>query len=272
MHNSFFKYIPFFNVVWFGLSNIIAATEPVMIESPSYMPKYHQDSHDASGVNVPELFSIGSLDRYSPEHTFDEIEIDRRNSTTTHESLEQLKITPFNLDLSQQEYDPIDFKELIPYASTFYGLNVSETYLKNIDLVNLVPFAHLRYLDVSENRFDDDGFIVISYLRELIELRITYNKITHIGVKNLKLLDKLQILDAGCTYLGNPGIQALSDCKSIVCLNVEACGFDDTALGYFHTMPALRSLNVSSNKSITSTGIQKFLLEKKGDLIVKYNQ
>lgn len=272
MHNSFLKYISFFYVVGFGLSNIIAAAEPVLLESPSYMPKYHQDYQDVSDVKVPRLFKIGTLDRYSPEHTFDEIEIDRTNSTTTHESLEQLKVTPFKLDLLQKEYDPKDFKELVPYASTFYGLNVSETSLENLDLLNLQPFVHLRYLDVSENRFDDDGLITISYLRELIELRITYNKITQNGAKHLKMLEKLQILDASCTYLGNSGIQALSDCKSVVCLNVEACGFDDSALGYFHAMPALKSLNISSNKGLTLPGIQKFLLEKKDDLIVTYNQ
>jgi hypothetical protein len=236
------------------------------------MPRHHHQSDDIPSVNIPKLFKLGTIDRYSPELTFDEIEIDASTPTFAIKILQELKETPFKLALLQQRYNPTDFKELIPYTKSFYGLNIAETYLNNNDLSSILPFGHLRYLDASENRFDDEGMSTITSFRELTELRLNSNKITHLSAQKLKLLEKLLILDVGCTYLGNVGIQAVSECKSVVTLNAEACGFDDSALRYFLSMPALRCLNITGNRQLTKAGIQQFLLKKHSDLVFKHDQ
>lgn len=271
--NTYFilKYI---SIVLIGLisSSIISASEPIMLEKYLSMPKYNHYQCDTSNVSVPKLFTIGTLDHYSHEHTFDEIDIDTTTSTSTRSALDQLNITPFKLDLSQKQYNSKDFQELIPYAKTLYGLNISETQLSNNAMPFLSYFKQLRFLDLSDNRFDDEGFSIVGSFRELTELRFNYNNLTSKSIQYIRFLDKIKTIDAGCTYLGNTGIKELSTCKSLVSLNLEACSFDDTVLSYFHTMPELRILNISGNKGLTTTGIQKFLSEKNPELFVKYSQ
>ncbi|MBX9804575.1 MAG: hypothetical protein K2Y18_02335 [Alphaproteobacteria bacterium] len=223
---------------------------------------------------IPKLISQGILRWYNSDSERDEVEIefDLSNVSAVYATLEKLKETPYSLGLVEQTFSQNDLQELIPFASTLFRLNLIETMLDNDLLSNLTLFPHIQQLDISDNRFDDEGLEHISSLSQLLSLRMVYNKITCKGIKHLGSLKKLRFLDLGCTYLKNEGIEILSSvCNQLTTLDVRACNFDDTALRFFHNMPNLQYLNVSSNIGLTTTGIQNFLSEKRNDLVVKFD-
>lgn len=152
------------------------------------------------------------------------------------------------------------------------ALALAETYLDNAGL-NIISAMPLQYLNISGNRFDDDGMPTVGLISQLIELKIGSNKVTRKGISSLAGLKNLKILDAKCTYLEDDGIQELSIVgNQLEVLNVRACGFGDAALNYFLTMPSLKVLHISGNRNLTPAGVEKFLAQKRSNLVVKYDQ
>jgi len=210
---------------------------------------------------IPKLFAQGIMGWYNPDSERDEVEIefDLSNASSVCATLEKLKITSYSLAMVEQYFNQNDLQELILYAPNLFRLSIIETCSDNNILKHLNMFIHVQHLDISDNRFDDDGFYYISSLSELLDLRMVYNKITSRGIKHLSSLRKLRSLDAGCTYLGNEGIEILSStCSQLTILDVRACGFDDEALSSLESMPNLKRINISSNK-ISEQGLKKFI-------------
>jgi Leucine-rich repeat (LRR) protein len=199
------------------------------------------------------------------------IQLDDISIESLDDDLSVLAKTSYSLDLSCRSDLTHEHLRKVVHIPLVTGLDLAQTYLDNEGL-RIISDMSLRFLDITDNRFDDAGMSSIALLKQLEELKVGSNKITSKGVINLPGLNRLRILDVGCTYLKNAGIQALSDCSKLEELNVEACGFDDAALDYFLGMPTLRSLNITGNKGITSGGIQRFFAQKRSDLVVLYDQ
>lgn len=198
------------------------------------------------------------------------IQLDDFSGDSLDDELSVLAKTSYSLDLSFREDLTHEKLKKVAQVPLVTGLNVTETYLNNAGL-EILSTMSLRFLDITRNRFDDDGMPFVARLNQLEELIMRTNKVTAIGIAHLVGLE-LKILDASSTYLENSGIQTLSACKKLETLKVRACGFDDTALDYLLTMPALKFLDISGNKELTPLGIQEFLAKKSGQLIVKYDQ
>lgn len=186
------------------------------------------------------------------------------------DDLNTLLNTSYSLDLS---YNDLTHQNLIKIAQNPFikGLDLAQTYLDNGGL-KILSSMDLQFLDISSNRFDDEGMAYIASLNSLRELNIGSNKVTSAGIQILIRLNNLKILRSRCTYLEDNGIQVLSECKGLEELDVEACGLTDLSLEHLLTLPSLNFLNISNNRKITSEGIHRFLSKKRDSLIVKYNQ
>jgi len=199
------------------------------------------------------------------------IQLDDFSGESLDEELDVIAKTSYSLDLSCRTDLTHEKLRKVTRVPLVTGLDLAQTYLDNEGL-GIISTMALRFLDVTENQFDDSGMPSIALLQQLEELKMGSNKITSKGVTSIPNLNKLRILDIGCTYLKNEGIQIVSGCSKLEELNVEACGFDDTALDYFLSMPTLRSLNITGNKGVTSSGLERFLAKKRSDLVVLYDQ
>lgn len=199
------------------------------------------------------------------------IQLEDFSDDSLDDELDVLARTSYSLDLSYREDLNHAHLRKVAQVPLVKGLNLEETYLDNTGL-GIISTMSLRFLDITRNRFDDEGMPFVARLGQLEELIMRANKVTPKGIAHVVGLDKLRILDASCTYLENPGIQTLTGCKNLETLKVRACGFDDAALSYFLTIPTLRFLDISGNKLLTLSGIQNFLSQKRDELIVKYDQ
>ncbi|MBW8308864.1 MAG: hypothetical protein K0M45_04410 [Candidatus Paracaedibacteraceae bacterium] len=129
----------------------------------------------------------------------------------------------------------------------------------------------MQFLDVSNNRFDDEGMKFMASFSHLKELKMKANKVTAEGIKKITGL-KIKILDVSSTYLGNEGIKNLTNCESLEEVEVRACGLKDQSLNYFLQMPSLKFIDISANKQVRQEAIRNFMAKKREDLLVKYDQ
>lgn len=185
--------------------------------------------------------------------------------------LEMLRNTSFMLDLSCRQDLTLERLRLVTQISLVTALALAETNLGNAEL-KMISSMPLKYLNISDNRFDDEGMPFIGLMSQLIELKIGYNQVTKKGILSLSALKNLKILDAHGTFLKN-GIQNLTcACNQLEVLNVRVCGIKDTDLDYFLTMPYLKVLHILGNKDLTSTVVDMFVSQKREDLYVIYDR
>lgn len=195
-------------------------------------------------------------------------DLEMKNDEELDKELSAINDTSYMFDLSFQDVSLSQLEKIVktPFIK---GLDLSQTYLDNEALHLLSTMSSLQFLDISDNRFDDNGLAHLSTLTNLVELKIASNKVTVKGINYLTELRNLSVLDASCTYLGNDGIEVVAKFKTLEHLDVQACGFGDQALGYFIGMPALKTVNISDNRQLTSAGVKS--LSSRSDLVVKYN-
>ena len=198
------------------------------------------------------------------------IKVDEFSDNDLDNELNNMVVPTYSLDLSCREDLTYDRLRKLAQNPLIIGLDVAETYLDNHGL-KIISKLPLQFLDVSNNRFDDEGMEFMAFFSHLKELKMKANKVTAEGIKKVTGLN-IKILDASCTYLGNDGIKNLISCKSLEELEVRACGLDDKSLNYFLEMSSLRFLDISANKSISREGILDFMAKKRESLLIKYDQ
>lgn len=180
--------------------------------------------------------------------------LDMRNN------LHLLQKPQYVLDLSGEEISFETLSQLRDAAPFIYSLDLCETVLTNagLEILSKFNFRNLRQLNLSGNRFDDDGMPFLSGLTSVNNLKIAYNKISATGLRALLPLP-LEYLDAGCTYLENDGIRLIPDIlPKLKELDVRASGFDEVVLDSFLELSQLQKLNVTRTK-ISPPALESFL-------------
>lgn len=164
----------------------------------------------------------------------------------------------FEINLSEREVRLGDLRALLPIAPQVLGLNLLETDLDNDAFPLIMQLTALTSLDVSDNRFDDEG-VSFATLKDLRHLRIARSQITAKVLETLAQLKKLESIDVGCTRIGNAGIKAICQISSLKNVNVRCCGFDNTVLQLFLGLPLLETLNISDNSNLVKQDLGEFL-------------
>lgn len=206
---------------------------------------------------VPLRVTLNTDERTGPLEQFQSMEISVGDSEIVH-NLHLLQNLSFSLDLGGKEISMEDLAMLVPQYPLISGLNLYEAGIDNQCMQVLSKLTALKHLELSHNDIDDEGMQYLAFLKRLEKLTIVYNKITARGIQYITTLPNLEEVDAGCTYLGNEGIQAISRSDSIRILNIRTCGFDDQALDYLSTMSNLQKV-ILSNNQISSSALQAFI-------------
>ena len=86
-----------------------------------------------------------------------------------------------------------------------------------------------------------------------------HTKVTATGIRKLENLKELTTLNASCTLIGVSGIEAIKETfPLLISLQVCGCGLDDQSLEHILAMSSLKKIDISSNRSLSSTAVQEF--------------
>lgn len=211
----------------------------------------HMDSLQEDRSNTPQMFSSSSTSNPEAIHL-------------SYKQAKKISVFPSNcsydFDFSDQVVAVEDVRRLTSISSQITGLNLMESYIgeETFSLLGkLTSLVDLTLADIL--KCNDKTIRHLSPLKALKKLNINHTKVTAEGLESLfGSIPALKVLNAGCNHLENSGIKAISLFKSLEVLNVEACGFDDSALSYLSSMPNLKKVVISVNK-ISSSALQKFI-------------
>jgi Leucine-rich repeat (LRR) protein len=165
----------------------------------------------------------------------------------------------FSMDLAEHSDIEAKLTELNACPNIICDLDVSDNFLDNCALRLISAFGELRKLNLANNVFDDDGLRSLEPLSKITDLNLYHTKITATGIPKLSSLKELAILDVSCTLMGTSGIIAIQKIfPRLHTLYVRGCTLEDQSLEHILTMPNLKKVDISSNRSLSSSAVQEF--------------
>src|SRR5439155_3415424 len=121
----------------------------------------------------------------------------------------------------------------------------------------LAPFTHLKYLDLSHNRFfDDRGLGHVGRMSGLTKLYLTGTSITDEGARNLAGLTNLTELALDGTGISDAGLAHLSGLTKLRRLNLLGSTVTDSGLAHLERMPGLEELTLYRTK-VSNAGLAR---------------
>lgn len=207
--------------------------------------------------NTPIMFSSFSTAKYNSSPNPEVIHLSYKKAKKISDFPSNCS---YDFDFSDQVVEVEDIRRLTSISSQITGLNLMESYMGEEVFALLGKLTNLVDLTLADIlKCNDETIIHLSTLKKLEKLNINHTKVTANGLELLiGSIPGVKVLNAGCNNLGNSGIKAISLFKSIEVLNIDACGFDDSALPYLSSMPNLKKVVISVNK-ISSSALQKFI-------------
>src|SRR5881409_718124 len=121
----------------------------------------------------------------------------------------------------------------------------------------LAPFTHLKYLDLSHNRFfDDRGLRHVGRMSGLTKLYLTGTSITDEGVRNLAGLTNLTELALDGTGVSDAGLAHLAGLTSLRSLNLLGSTVTDNGLASLEKLSRLEELTLYRTK-VSNAGLAR---------------
>lgn len=155
-----------------------------------------------------------------------------------------------------QKYIPLED----PALETLQSLTrISELRLNQTKIPSdsLRPFTHLKYLDLSYNRFfTDTGMHRVGAMKELTKLYLRATSITDAGLKEIAGLTNLTELDLAGVSVSDPGLEPLAGLKQLRRLDLQGSSVTDAGLDALRGMTGLEELSLYRTK-VSNAGLAK---------------
>src|SRR6266540_2860702 len=153
-----------------------------------------------------------------------------------------------------QTYIPLEdaVLERLSNLSAIEELRLEQTRLPGSALA---PFTKLRLLDLSHNRFFDDGGLRhVGRMTALTKLYLTGTTITDEGLRNLEALTNLIELDLDGTGISDAGLAHLTGLTKLRRLNLLGSKVTDSGLVHLQHMTSLEELTLYRTK-VSNAGL-----------------
>lgn len=139
---------------------------------------------------------------------------------------------------------------------SFDGASVTDDDL-NQAIQPLCGLLKLRTLCLTSTHITDNGLRFVSGLSQLHELTLTGNlRITDAGLKHLRKLKALSLLDLSSTNITDNGLADLAVLPSLQVLILVGTDISDAGLKYVDQMKTLQNLLLHHTK-VTDSGVEK---------------
>ncbi len=131
--------------------------------------------------------------------------------------------------------------------------------LTDAGMKELVPFKHLKDLQISSTKVTDAGLKEVATFKELKSISIAHTKVTDAGLKELTGLKELVWLDLDFTLVTDVGLKQLTGLKQLEYLYLSNTKVTDAGLKELATMKQLQLIWLRGTH-VTDAGIKE--LEK----------
>jgi len=126
-------------------------------------------------------------------------------------------------------------------------------------LLSLSKLPNLGALIVSDGtKMTDKGYAYLRELPNLQRLNLTKPTLTEKSLTVMGGLRTLQVLYLGEAKIGEPTLAGLKPLKNLREFDLFECKLGDKCLANLSELPAMESLNLSGNPTISDTGILAF--------------
>ena len=153
---------------------------------------FFKDSNEMSNI-----FEIGSVDKYSSDMYEYTDEVDLENLHTNEELLEKIReSSPVSVNLTDRNIGKEEIEQLLPFKDYIYGLSLSSNFLDSNSIGPIGKLSQLRWIDLSNNSFFDEGIDHLLNLENLLHLKITHNNnISSEAISKLSKTKTLKVID-----------------------------------------------------------------------------
>lgn len=131
--------------------------------------------------------------------------------------------------------------------------NISDLGLAAVRKMENLSELRIRGRRESPSLITDDGVALVSGLKNLKELELSYSKVTNKGLARMASLTKLESLILDGCKVGDEGLRNLMGLKKLRWLTVHESNVGDAGLEYVKELPGLRFLQISRTR-VTDAG------------------
>lgn len=125
-----------------------------------------------------------------------------------------------------KQFDNSILEALSNVKDQIISLRMSNQAIKDNDLLKLIPFKNLRYLQIEKSEITDEGMDAIAQFTSLEQLNVYGTNITDKGLNKLHLCKNLKVIYLWKTKTTNIGIEKLQ--KALPTLKIETGSFEFT--------------------------------------------
>lgn len=138
---------------------------------------------------MKNIFELCSVEKYSSDMCEYTEEIDLENF-----HLDEIKLySPITVNLTDRDVGGREIENLLPFKDYIYGISLSSNFLDSDSIKPIGKLSQLRWIDLSNNSFFDDGIDHLLNLKNLFHLKITHNN--NISIKSIKKLSNISSLE-----------------------------------------------------------------------------
>lgn len=125
-----------------------------------------------------------------------------------------------------KQYDKSMLEELSNVKYQIINLRMSNQAIKDSDLLKLIPFKNLRYLQIEKSEITDEGMDAIAKINSLEQINLYGTNITDKGLDKLQSSTNLKVLYLWKTNTTVSGISKLK--KALPGIKIESGNFEFT--------------------------------------------